>query len=164
MVEAMATRQPIGELWRLTSEETDVTAKTDAEVTNFALRYTYAPIWLYQVPVGQELVLLPEHRFGCYIEDEGVPAEWLDTQHVRIEVWDATLRRMEIPLQLRYVQVKEMQDADKMAHLDILQPLWLKAGDWIYICGYSPNTVYTIDVSESFFTLELLRIRPSMYK
>lgn len=158
----------IGEFFRLTQAESGITASTDGECENYAIRYTFAPIWKYQVPVGQEFILLLEHKFVAYIEDDETSAlEWLDTQHIRVEVWDATLKRMQIAFQGRYVESKETQDLDKMAHLDLIEPLRLKSGDWIYILGYCPNvnagTGYTIDVSDSFFSLECLRVRPTMY-
>jgi len=163
-VDVKAQREITGELFHLTQLVTDITEKTDAQCENFAIRYTYAPIWLYQVPVGQELILLPEHRVSIYIEDDEVsPAEWANNEHVRVEVWDADLRRMQIALQCRYITAKEEQDLDKMAHLEILQPLRLRAGDWIYICGYCPHTIYTIDVSDSRFSLEVIRVKPSMF-
>lgn len=157
-------REITGETFHLTQSTTDVTASTDSEVEDYALRYAYSPIWKYQVPVGQELILLPSHKCSIYLEDdEGGPAEWTDNQHVRVEVWDATLRRMQIVLQSRYVAVKEEQDSNKMARLELLQPLRLKAGDWIYFLGYSPTSIYTIDVSDSRFSLEMLRVKPSMF-
>jgi len=162
---AEVAREIIGEFFRLRESEDGVTSKTDAQCENFAIRYTFAPIWTYQVPIDQELVLLPEHRFGAHIEDdEAAPAEWTDNQFVRVEVWDATLRRMIIPFQARYVHSKELQDTELMARLELSEPLRLKAGDWIYIAGYCPHALYTIDVSDSYFSLEMLRVRPSLYK
>ncbi len=142
------------------------TAKSDSEVENFALRYTFAPVWIYQVPVGQEFLIKPEHRFSAYIEDdEAGAAEWSAEQKVRVEVWDPNLKRMQIVYQGLYVESKEMQDKDKMATLDLLDaPLYLPSGSWIYICGNAWSAIYTIDVSDSFFSLELLRVRPSLYK
>lgn len=151
------------ETFFLTSSTTDIVAKTDSQVTNFASRYTFAPIWTYTVPVGQVLVMKPEHRFSAYIEDEGVPAEWLNTQQVRIEVWDADLRKMEIVYSGLYINSKEESDTEKMARLQINEPVLLQEGYQIFICGMADVTVYTIDVSASRFTLELERIRPSMY-
>lgn len=152
-----------GEKFFLTQLDADVSAKTDAQVENFALRYTYAPIWTYQVPVGQSIILGPRDKVAIYIEDdEAAPAEWRNDQFVRIEVWDASLRRMQIALQCRYIQTKEEQDLELMGHLELIYPLRLKGGDWLYICGYSPNTIFTIDVSDSRFSLEATRVRPSI--
>ena len=148
----------------LTSSTTDIVAKTDTQVTNFASRYTYAPIWTYTVPTGQVLVMKPEYRFSAYIEDEATPAaEWLDTQQVRIEVWDASKRKMQIPYYGLYLASKEETDLEKMARLQINDPILLQEGDQIFICGMADVTVYTIDVSASRFSLELERIKPSMF-
>jgi len=167
MVQAVRNeREIIGELFRLTQLSTGISAKTDAQCENYAIRYTFAPIWIWQVPVNQEIVLLPEHKFGAHIEDdESSSAVWTDIQSVRIEVKDASLKKTTIVYEGRYMQSKEMQDQDKMAHLDIMNPVRLPAGSWIYILGYSPSSsLYTIDVSDSYFSLETLRVRPSLYK
>ena len=163
---AQAVRPAItGELFRLTQNTTGVTANTDATCENYAIRYSFAPIWYYQVQTFEELVITPEHRVSIYIQDdESSSAEWGDTQHVRVVVWDATMRRMQIVYQGRYMQAKEEQDLEKMAHLQMNEPVRLKAGDWIYIEGYCPNTIYTIDVSDSRFSLEMLRVRPTMFQ
>ncbi len=145
--------------------QADATAQTDSQVENYALRYTYAPIWKYQVPVNQEFVLAPEHKLSVYIEDdESSPAEWRSTQKVRVEWWDASLKKMEIIWEGRYISCKEEQDQDKMARLDIIggEPLEVKSGDWIIIAGMSDDTLYTIDVSDSRFTLECRRFRPTL--
>jgi len=166
MAEATSPQRTIkGELFRLAPSTDGVISKTDAEVENYALRYTYAPIWEYQVPVGQEFIITPEHRLGAYIEDdETSPAEWRDDQKVRVEVWDAGKRKMQIVYQGMYMESKEMQDLTKMATLDLLTaPLLLKSGDWIVISGHSWRAIYTIDVSDSFFSLEVTRVRPGLY-
>jgi len=166
MAEATSPQRAIkGELFRLTPSTDGVTSKTDSEVENYALQYTYAPIWEYQVPVGQEFIITPEHRLGAYIEDdETSPAEWRDDQKVRVEVWDADKRKMQIVYQGMYMESKEMQDLTKMATLDLLTaPLLLKSGDWIVVAGYSWRSLYTIDVSDSFFSLEVTRVRPGLY-
>ena len=167
MGEAVSPQREIkGELFRLTSKTTGITEKTDSEVENYALRYTFAPIWEYQVPVGQEFVIKPEHRFSAYIEDDEVsPAEWRDDQKVRVEVWDTSKRRMQIVYQGMYMESKELQDTELMARLDLLDvPLLLKSGDWIVIAGYSWRSLYTIDVSDSYFNLEVERIRPGLFR
>ena len=166
MKDAASTQRTIKpELFRLTPSETGVTASTDSEVENYALRYTFAPIWKYQVPVGQEFIIEPGHWFGCYIEDdEAGAAEWRDDQKVRVECWDNGLKRMLIVYEGRYMESKDTQDKDKMANLDLLDAqLHLKAGSWIYISGYAPSTIYTIDVSDSFFSLDILRIRQALF-
>ena len=157
-------RKIIGELFHLTQSETGISASSDTTVENYALRYAFAPIWKWQVPTTHELVLEPKHRFAAYIEDDETSAlEWLDVQEVRVEVWDADLKRMWIVYEGRYMQSKEETDREKMMHVDIYDPLHLKAGDWVYVLGkaatVTAGTGYTIDVSDSRFTLELTRIR-----
>ena len=167
MVAATSPQREIkGELFRLTQLVTGITASSDSEVENYALRYSFAPIWKFQVPVGQEFVIRPDHRVSIYIEDdEASPVEWRDDQKVRVEVWDADEKVMHIVYQGMYVESKEMQDGTKMATLDLLDaPLLLKSGDWIKIAGYSWRTLYTIDVSDSRFSIEVERIRPGLFR
>ena len=162
---AQAVRPQIGgELFRLRQSETGVTANTDATCENYAIRYSFAPIWYYQVQTYEELVITPEHRLSIYLEDdEGSSAEWGDTQFVRVVVWDATMKRMQIIYEGRYMQAKEEQDDEKMAHFQMNEPVRLRAGDFIYVEGKCPNTIYTIDVSDSRFSIEMLRVRPTMF-
>lgn len=168
MPEAVSQQREIkGELFRLTIN--DATAKTDAECENYAIRYSYAPIWTYQIPVGQEFIVQPEHHVSIYIEDdEAGAAPWGDPQSVRVVVWDADKKRMQIIYEGRYMESKEMQDIQKMATFDLLkEPLLLKSGDHIYIEGMCDNgttAIYTIDVSDSYFSLEMLRVRPGIFK
>ena len=167
MITAVSPQREIkGELFRLTPSTDGVTAKTDSEAENFAIRYTFAPIWTLQIPVNQEFVITPEHTFSAHIEDDEVaPAEWRDDQKVRIEVWDASLQDMKVVYKGLYVESKEPQDTGKMARLDLLKaPLLLRSGSWIYICGYCWRAIYTIDVSDSYFSLEVIRVRPGLYK
>jgi len=167
MVQQITKERDIaGELFRLTQLDSDISASSDSTCENWAIRYSFAPIWKWQVPVNQEIVLKPEHKFGAHIEDdEASSAVWTDIQFVRIEVWDAALKRCVIVYEGRFIQSKELQDRDKMAHLDIVNPVRLPAGSWIYILGKCPNSsIYTIDVSDSYFSLETTRVRPSLYK
>jgi len=159
-------REIKGELFRLT--QNDATAKSDSDCENYAIRYSYAPIWTYQVPVDQEFIVKPEHRLGIYIEDdEGTSAEWGNAQKVRVVAWDADKKRMQILYEGFYMESKDLQDLDKMANFDIKEDVLLKSGDWIYVEGMCDNgttALYTIDVSDSYFSIELLRVRPGLFK
>jgi len=161
-------RKIVSEAFWLTTA--NATAKTDAQCENFAIRYTFAPIWTYQVPVNNILLLKSSHHFYLHLEDdESTSAEWGDPQQVRLSVWDADLRKMQIIYQGRYVASKEMQDVEKMAVLDLIpagQELKLEEGAWIYIEGMCDNgttALYTIDVSDSHFSIETERVKPSLF-
>ena len=157
-------RLPIEELFRLTQKESGITEQTDAYCENYNLRYAFADIWRYQVPENQVLVFKPEHRLSIRIEDdEAAPAEWGNTQEVRIEVWDTTLRKMVIIYEGLYIMSKEETDRDLMAHYEIDQPIYAPAGSWIFIRGRASVSIYTIDVSDSRFTLECSRVRPRLF-
>ncbi len=156
------------ELFRLTQAESGITEATDAQCENYAIRYSFAPIWKWKVPVNNEIVILPSHRLSIYIEnDEASPAAWADAQKVRVSVWSADLRKMSIIFQGRYMDAKELQDIDKMAHFQIPEEksFWLKSGDWIWVEGMCDNgtaAIYTIDVSDSLFSMEMNRLRHSV--
>lgn len=167
MPEAVSQQREVkGELFRLTAAL--ASARTDAYCENLAIRYSFADIWYYQVPVGQEFIITPEHHVSVYIEDdETSPAAWGDPQKVRVVVWDADKTRMQVIYQGLYVESKEMQDIEKMATFDLLkEPLLVKAGDWIQIegkCDNGTTALYTIDVSDSYFSLEMFRVRPGLF-
>lgn len=159
-----------GERFRLTQNTTDVSAKTDAQVENYAVRYSFAPIWTYQIPVNQHMVIEPKDRLSIYLEnDEASSAEWGNPQKVRVVVWDATLKRSMIIYEGLYMESKEEQDDELMAHFDLHEgkPLLLNPGDWVYIegkCDDGTTAIYTIDVSDSRFSIEMTRVRLSGFK
>lgn len=160
-------REIVGELFRLTTAL--ATAKTDSQVENNAVRYSFSPIWIYQVPPMEEHIILPEHHVTIKLDDdESSSAEWTDAQQVRVVVWDADLKKMVIIYEGRYGESKDSQDIQKMATFDILkEPLLLKGDDWIYVeglCNDGTTGLYTIDVSDSFFSLEMLRVRPGIFQ
>jgi hypothetical protein len=154
-------REPIKELYRITQDDGDVSAQTDAQVENHALRYAdpaYAPIWKYTVPEGFELVFDPTHKFYVYIEDDELePAEWGDRQKIQLQYWSADLKQMLDFYKDFYEQCKEPTDIDKAAHYE--RAIRAKAGDQIWICGKADVAIYTIDVSDSYFSLECDRFR-----
>ena len=165
MTPVAAAEKIKGEAYRLHQGETGVTASTDAEV-EYTLRYDFAAIWKYQVPVNTELFIRPEDHLSMYIEnDEAAPAEWRDDQFVRAAIWNPELTKMDIIHEGRYVETKETSDRNKMGHFSKIDaPYRVKPGDWIYLYGKSPFTIYTIDVSDSYFILECLRARPTMFE
>ena len=157
-----------GELFRLTQATTDIVATTDA-VMELTFRYLDTVCWKYQVPPNQELVFLTEHRLSFYLEDDTAvtAVEFKDTQEVRIEVKDTTKRKTQILYDSMYVSCKEATDRDLMAHYQISEPYRARAGDWIEVSVRHPTVnaaaAYTIDVSDCYFTMEMLRIRPTMF-
>ena len=163
-VVAKETRMPIEELFRLTQKESGIVEQADSYCENYNIRYAFADIWYYQVPENQVLVFKPEHRLSIRIEDdEAAPAEWGNTQEVRVEVWDAARRKMEILYEGLYIMSKEETDREKMAHYEIDEPIYAPAGSWIFIRGKCSVSIYTIDVSDSRFTLECERVRPRLF-
>ena len=152
-------RKVVSELFRITATSPDITAKTDSQVENYALRYAFAPIWVYKVPQPFELVFSPgKHKFYVYIEDdEGGPAEWATRQEVQLQYWSADLRQMLAFYEGFYEEAKEQTDIDKAAHYE--RAVHARPGDQIWICGRSSVTLYTIDVSGSHFTLECDMLR-----
>ena len=165
-------RTPKPEMFRLTNAETDIVENTDT-VAEYTVSYLYTFLWKWQVPASQEILLQPDHHFGCYLYAR-TDSEFDDEQHVRVEVWDADLRVMRIIWEGRYVECKEMQDLDKMATLDLIdldKPVNLKSGDFIWVSVMSdyvnPSNLQQdsiLDCDVCYFWMEMLRIRPSMFK
>ena len=153
-----------GEFYRLFQAETGIVAATDAafELTG---RYDFAVIWSYQVPVNTELIILPQHHASIYIEDdEASAAEWTGNQFVRIALWNPDQTIMEIIHESRYVETKEINDKTKMGFYNkVTEPKRVKPGGWIFIYGKCPYVLFTIDVSDSLFILEALRVKPTMF-
>ncbi|MFH1327530.1 MAG: hypothetical protein ABIH76_01560, partial [Candidatus Bathyarchaeota archaeon] len=90
--------------------ETDIAVSTGEGLQN---------IWEYLVPVGHTYVFNPQDTFSAYLETSA-PAEAGAGSDVDVVIQDAakqSSRSLVNPV--RYAQIKEFQDRDKMLHLDI---------------------------------------------
>ena len=120
-------------------------------------------IWTYQVPINQRFIFTRDSVFSAYLEDS-VPAEAVAGALVDIVIKDASKQAVRSLLNLlRYAQVKEFQDVDKLCHLDIPigEQIVAEEGEFIIVRG-NLLTV-TLDASDSYFSLSCVRSRRSIF-
>jgi len=146
------------ELYYLTSNESDIT-ETDISTGQTGL---WLQGWRWQVPVGIELVFLPEHYFGAYMEDDESPeVEFTVSDKVRILIKDQSQLDAKLILgPCIYTQVKEFQDETKLKYLDISQPIIAKENDWIII---EVNAATSMDASDCYWVLTCNRVKHAIF-
>ena len=125
-------------------------------------------VFEYPVPTGYSLVFGAEDTFSVYLEDDGVPAESLPATKVDIVVMDSAKQNVRSLLnELRYGDIKEFEDVDKLAHLDISPGEQVIAREGERVCIRANNTggaIVTIDASECYFNLTCKLIRHTLFE
>lgn len=141
-------------------EERYVLTDADPNITAAdAVAATWSDVWKYTVPVGIKHVLLPEHTFAAYlIDSQGTPVEAVGTVQVKIEVRDPSGNSRDVIFgPTIYTAVKEFQDRNKKARLDLSKPLRLEEGELLVVMVNDPTQ--TIDEASSYFALDTQRFR-----
>ncbi len=112
---------------------------------------TWSDIWKYQVPQGSGLILEAGDLISMYLEDTA-PAEVGDADcYVRLEVRDASeqdVKRVFGPA--LYVKVKEFQNRNTIARLQVSAPVKLYPRQWLVLVA---KDAVVIDASDSYFDL-----------
>ena len=117
-------------------------------------------IWKYQVPSGQAHILKAGHRFSAYISDTAPAEAGAGTCRVQIEIRDQSQKEKEIIFgPVLYATVKEFQQDDKMARLDIQRDYVVEEKFFIVVMGIDDTG---IDESNSYFKLETIRVRKGL--
>lgn len=119
-------------------------------------------IWQFKVPAGWTIVFIGEDTFAAYLEN-GSSAEVAAGSSVAVDKTDASQQAREPLLnQLRYAQVKNFQDVDKLVTLDIEpgQRVVVNENEYVIIKG---NVNTDLDASDSYFALTCKRIRRTLF-
>lgn len=144
----------VEEAFDLNQEDTNV---TQADTTSGE----WGDLFLYQVPTGHSHVLKKEHTFSAYLKDTN-GTELTAPQLVRLEVRDSTqMDRKTIYGPTIYATVKEFQDRDKMATLNVPGEIYVREKMYIAIVVKSSGT-YGADKDTSYFDLNINRIRQTL--
>lgn len=122
--------------------------------------------WEFPVPVGHSLVFSPQDTFSAYLEDsQATPVEAVAGSLVDIVIMDSSRQSLRTILnQLRYGDVKEFQDRDKIRNLDI-QPgsvVVAEEGERVLIRVYI--LTQTLDASDCYFNLTCKRVRHTLFE
>jgi len=140
--------------------ETFHLSRSDSAVTETdGTASAWSDIWDYQVPTGVAHVLKPEHQFSAYLEDASAEVG-SGTCRLRIEVRDQTESDRRVVFgPVQYVRIKEFQDKRKVAVLNVPAPVPVKERSHIVVVVYDDGA---IDASDSYFDLEMERVREAL--
>jgi len=143
----------IGEAFHLNQNNSDIT-ETDGTAN------AWSDVWDYQVPTGISHIISPEHTLAFYIEDDS-PAEVGNGDcQIRIEIRDTTENdRRVIFGPIQYVRVKEFQDSRSKAKFNVADDVVVKERYHIVVVAKDNGT---IDASDSYFDLEMERVRETL--
>lgn len=125
-------------------------------------------LWEYPIPTGYSLVFSREDIFSAYLEDsETTPAESVASTKVDVVIMDSAKQNARSLLnELRYGNIKEFEDVDKLVHLDIPAGEQVIAREGERVCIRANNTggaVTTLDVDDSYFRLTCRLIRHTLF-
>lgn len=111
---------------------------------------TWSDIYKYQVPQGVGIILQTGDQFSAYIKDASAEVGLYDCW-VKIEVRDAAeLDKQVVFGPSLYKKIREFQDRDTIAHLELSEPVKAYPRQWIVIVGKDTGT---ITVANCYFSL-----------
>ena len=146
------TTQVREEIFNLTQAETGI---TEADGT----ANVWSDIWKYQVPTGVAHVLRDSHTFSLYAED-GSAEVGNGTAQVQIEIRDQSEQDKRVRFgPSQYILVKDFTDLRKIAHLNVVEPQAIRERMFIVVMIKDDGT---IDASDSYFNLEMIRVRNTL--
>ena len=160
-----------GAAWTTITGLTDGTTAFTAAAGNRDVTFTPPNGWARTVVKGRNLYWI-RARVSVYsavtTQPKGTQA-WMSSaeEHIvgdmlKIELRDAAeVGREAILNPLRYTQVREFQDVDLKARLDIVELKVAEEGMWVIIA--IQNSAGIIDVSECYFLLPCIRRRTAIY-
>ena len=148
--------QPITEPYSLTQIDTTlIPSGNRADGT----ANTWIKIWKFQVPDGIAMILGPEDIVAMYLEDASAEVG-NNTCQVRLTIGDTSESDNRVIYgPVPYINVKEFQDARKVARLRRPTPVEVFEKQFINI---EVNDDGAIDESDSRFLLEMTRIRQGL--
>ncbi|MBT9138566.1 MAG: hypothetical protein DDT31_01135 [Syntrophomonadaceae bacterium] len=149
---------PVEEKFPINQTTPGVTITPIAELHKHAIRFSFAPIWRFRVPVDTQVIFRPGDRFYLHIRD-GANVEWHGEQEVRISFLNAAQREMRVIYQSFYMEAREANNIDLMATYQIAELHVVPGGGWVFIEGFAPITPHTINSLVSHFSLDTYRIR-----
>lgn len=145
------------EPFSLTKGDSDVTGtdgSTSASVFN--------DIWVYQVPTGLGLIILPGHTFGLYLYNNN-SAEMGATVLVKVITRDASKQDTKGILgPVLYTTLKELTDRDKIARFNIPAPVKVYERQYLVIQTTGDGSYYVDETGgseESYFEMAIIRVR-----
>lgn len=147
----------------------DVSGMSETDLAAATADNSLQIVFEYPVPTGYSLVFGAEDTFSAYLKDaEGGAAESVAGTKVDIVVMDSAKQNVRSLLnELRYGNIKEFEDVDKLAHLDISLGEQVIAREGERVCIRVNNTggaITTVDASECYFCLTCRLIRHTLFE
>ena len=150
-------------------QEPFVITKGDPNVKSLdgiAQQDVFGTIWIYQVPVGIGLLILPGHTFACYLlgaDGKEMPSD------TRIKITYADSARAEEKTALYptlYASARSFDDRDKILRLNVAEPIRIYEQQFlkIHVAGLDTAGTGAVrqavpGVGESYFELTVSRVR-----
>lgn len=144
----------------------ETTGLTERDLTYAVADGGLQVVFEYAVPTGMSFIFRQEDTFAAYLEDDGVPAECVVGTEVDIVVMDSAKQNSRSLLnKLRYGNIKDFTDADKLVHLDIPKGEYIIAKEGERICiRVNNSSTSTIDASVCYWVLTCKRIRHTLFE
>jgi len=149
----------IRETYKLNQSETNMSETDVSVVAGEGLQNAFE----YQVPVGEKYIFNGADVLSMYLYDD-TPAEASNASLVDVVVMDSAKQNMRTVLnQVRYTQIKEFQDLEKLCHLDIRDGEEVIADEGEFIIIRANCYDQALDASASYFNLTCQRERRSIF-
>lgn len=147
----------------------DVSGMSENDLAAATADNSLQTVFEYLVPTGYSLVFGAEDTFSAYIMDnESGAAESVAGTKLDIVVMDSAKQNVRSLLnELRYGNIKEFEDEDKLAHLDISPGEQVIAREGERVCIRANNTggaIVTVDASDCYFSLTCRLIRHTLFE
>lgn len=127
-------------------------SRLDGNITEIdGVAATWTGIWTYEVPLGTGIILQAGDTIAAYLEDTSPAQVGNYDCYVKVEVQDPSgLSVLQIFGPSLYNQVKEFSDRNKLARLNVSEPVKVYPRQKIVI---SVKDAVAIDASDSYFDL-----------
>ena len=133
---------------------------TDPNITEDSVfGTTERDTWKFQCPSHMRLILKPGDRFSLHAEDSGDVEYVAPDALVRIEVRDPSeQRKINVYGPANYISSSEFQDINKMAKLQIDQPIEVKRRDFIVVMTTDSLGMDSASVANSYCRLTTTKV------
>ena len=152
----------LSEPYPITDDDPNVTAATTFTAS------VWQDCWKYRVPEKTQIVLQATDSISAYLADSG-DAEITDPDfRFKIEVRDPSEQHRERVFgPSNYLPIKEMQDTDKFAYLNLEHPVKVPAKWWIVIMdwdatGHDAANIVANGAGNCYFILRTTKVRETL--
>ncbi len=141
----------IDEPFDLTEQDSNITKANGTDAA-------WSDMYKFQVPVGIGHTIQPGHSISMYLDKAGT--ESAATSLVKIEVRDSSEQdKRAVYGPAIYQRVKEFQDRNKLARLNVSAPVPVLERQWIVVMIKATTAPTTVN---SYFDLAINRVRRAL--